>query len=325
MQALDRLYRPPSKELWQGRKDGGAARRFHESVQIIDLREPHISLLPGALGILGFACDEGVLRNQGRTGAAEGPAALRKALAKLPFPWREKKLYDFGDVICPNGNLEEAQGLLGATVAHLHQRNIFPVLFGGGHEIAWAHYQGLCAGYPQKKIGIINFDAHFDLRPLLEGNKGSSGTSFLQIANQCIEKQMPFDYLCLGVQSASNSEDLFDKAKELNVRYITAEDIYLQPLQSVEAEIARFLSHNQKVYLTVCLDVFAAAFAPGVSAPQALGLAPWQVVGLFKSIAASKKVVGFDIAELCPAQDRDVITANLAAGLVFQYLNASFG
>lgn len=322
MQILEKFYKSPSKELWQGRRDGAGAYRFHDIIETRDLRNPDLSIVSPSFGILGFACDEGIKRNQGRSGAIEGPAALRRALAKLPFPWGNKKLYDYGDIVCPEGNLEEAQIRLADAINQLHQYDILPILLGGGHEIAWAHYQGLVKSLTKESIGVINFDAHFDLRPMIEGNQGSSGTSFSQISNSCFQKGMPFNYLCLGIQSTSNTEALFKKAKELNVKFATAEEFYLKPLEQIENQVREFIEGCQKLYVTVCLDVFAAAFAPGVSAPQALGLNPWHVIRLLKLIASSEKVVGFDIAELSPIYDRDDMTANLAAGLVFHFLSS---
>ena len=55
------------------------------------------------------------------------------------------------------------------------------IVIGGGHETAWGHFQGLA--HPNKDIAILNFDAHFDLRPLINGQLGSSGTPFRQIHN----------------------------------------------------------------------------------------------------------------------------------------------
>ena len=67
--------------------------------------------------------------------------------------------------------------------------------------------------------------------------------------------------------------------------------------------------------------MFNAAIAPGVSAPQALGLEIWQVLPLIRHIIASKKVVAIDIVELNPGLDLDNKTANLAANIIYDILN----
>jgi formiminoglutamase len=199
--------------------------------------------------------------------------------------------------------------------------DILPILLGGGHEIAWANYQGIAAACPDKKITVINFDAHFDLRPLLDDNKGSSGTSFTQISNRCTEESKPFDYVCLGIQEMSNTSILFETAEQLKVKVLLADEFHLGGVEPALEFLNEVLKHSEMIHLTICLDVFASAFAPGVSAPQSLGLFPWQIIPLLQRLAASGKVISIDIAELCPPRDINGNTAHLAAALVYQFLN----
>jgi len=79
------------------------------------------------------------------------------------------------------------------------------------------------------------------------------------------------------------------------------------------------------VYLTVCLDVFAAAFAPAVSALAYNGILPDKIFqDFFKFILRSPKVKSMDIAELNPSLDIDNRTARLAASLIFDYVGLPF-
>jgi len=318
-------YRPPSKEFWKGRVDGPHANRIHEAVQLIDMQNISQEPFPGTLafGFIGFACDEGVKRNQGNTGASHGPEAIRKALAKLPLPHTSAHYFDFGDITCENNDLEAAQAELAAAVTFLHGKGIKPLVLGGGHEVAWGHYQGIAATHQDKDISIINFDAHFDLRPLLDGDKGTSGTSFLQMAKQAERRGKPFHYTCFGIQETGNTLNLFDAAAQLKVKYVTADVFHLGETEPALELLDDVLSQADIVYATICLDVFAAPFAPGVSAPQPLGLLPWHVIPLLERLAASGKVAGLDIAELCPARDREGVTAQLAASLLFQFMSKS--
>ena len=84
-----------------------------------------------------------------------------------------------------------------------------------------------------------------------------------------------------------------------------------------------FMLNLDNIYLSICLDVFAECFAPGVSAPQPLGLTPWQTLPLLKYIIQSGKVVSLDIAELSPALDREQKTARLAALIIAELLNTN--
>jgi formiminoglutamase len=76
-----------------------------------------------------------------------------------------------------------------------------------------------------------------------------------------------------------------------------------------------------KIYLTMCLDVFSSAFAPGVSAPQPFGLHPEIVMSLMKYVLLFKKVIHFDIAEISPRFDNDNQTAKLAAIFIYALIN----
>ena len=74
-----------------------------------------------------------------------------------------------------------------------------------------------------------------------------------------------------------------------------------------------------EICLSVDLDVFAAGFAPGVSAPNAMGIAPDSAFRrVFRGIMASGRVRGVEIAELCPAFDIDDRTARLGAMVAFE-------
>ncbi|HLB33081.1 MAG: formimidoylglutamase [Verrucomicrobia bacterium RIFCSPHIGHO2_12_FULL_41_10] len=309
---LDRYYIPPSSTCWTGRDDEPNSRLFQQ-IQALDCRNLPSSLPPLGIALLGFSCDEGVLRNQGRLGAAQGPESLRKALRNLPLPPDKTfSIWDAGTVICTNGDLETAQQVLGKLVSQLRQRGAFVVVLGGGHEVAWGHFQGLV---DSTGLDVVNFDAHFDLRPLLSGGKGSSGTCFRQMHGMCQAEKIPWRYACLGIQPFGNTSSLFDYAASIGTYHCLAEAMVSQP-ERVHEALATWLSSSHRIYLTLCLDVFAAAYAPGVSAPQAMGLSPQTLLPFFRQVLQSGKVIGFDVAELNPTYDRDDQTAALAAYFV---------
>lgn len=322
MDTFLKCYNSPTPTLWEGRADSLPQERFFQIVNCIDLLEnelPHET--KPSYAFVGFSSDEGVQRNLGRAGAAEGPAAIRQALAKLPISHdNPRHCYDLGDIACHDHDLEATQSSLADLIERLFANHIKPIILGGGHEVAWGHFQGLAKAFPDAKIGIINIDAHFDLRPMHD-DKGTSGTPFLQIANFCKQHNTPFNYLCYGIQKAGNTTSLFQTAEAMKVKYILADDIQLNTDVTALDEITDFLSTQDLIYLTVCLDVFSAAVAPGVSAPQSLGLYPWHVIPLLQHIANSGKVVSFDIAELAPRLDRDNMTAQLAAHLILKYID----
>ncbi|EFB42744.1 MULTISPECIES: formimidoylglutamase [Parachlamydia] len=310
---MHKYYHPPEKDLWKGREDG---ERFHQVIQCLDLSKEKLEFQDKpCYGFLGFVSDEGVRRNEGRMGASEGPFAIRKSLANLALHQLvEAKFFDVGNIVCEDQNLEEAQKQLGEAVASLLNQNVFPIVLGGGHESAWGIHQGVMELHSE--CAIVNFDAHLDLRPLLEDQWGTSGTSFSQIAEGYKNRGKSFHYTCLGVQKAGNTSQLFETAEKHQVKIVYAENFCLGAL----GRIQEVISYHKPIHLTICLDVFAAAFAPGVSAPQAFGILPKDILTSLSLLAHSKKVVVLDIAELSPQHDRDGITAKLASNLIAHFL-----
>lgn len=323
-------YAAPSSHVWQGRVDSTVnydAFRWHQWVRTLDLTNPIIPLDEQLLGIafLGFCSDEGVRRNKGRGGASNGPASIRKELSNLPCWFDEAVcLFDAGDIRCDDGNLEASQQALADAVALLLAAGLFPIVLGGGHEIAYGHFNGLRQYLSSRgdstAPGIINFDAHLDLRPYPEG--GSSGTMFRQIADDCLRSEETFSYLCLGVQRYGNTVDLFKTADALGVRTILSKDLAEQTAWEILDTVEDFMKPLPHLYVTICSDVFSSAFAPGVSATQPVGLDPELCLRLLKQIFRTGKVMGFDIAEVSPRFDQDNTTANLAKVLIFAVVNA---
>lgn len=315
-------YLPPDPNQWQGRTDSPPESCFFQIVKMMNLLEdtPKKSN-KHTFAILGFRCDEGIRRNGGRIGAAEGPSAIRQALGRLAIQKQNFHCYDVGNISCIDGDLESSQQALGEVVAMLLSKGISPVVLGGGHELAWGHYQGIVSALPDKLLGIINFDAHFDMRPLLPDGKGTSGTPFLQIAEEHKKRKNRFDYNCIGIQQSANIKQLFDTAKMHNTKVIFADELHQGLLEKCVDFVDRVIDQNEIIYLSLCLDVFASAFAPGVSAIQPLGLYPWHVLPLVRQIAASGKVICYDVVELSPRYDIDQRTAKLAASFIYEFIH----
>lgn len=312
-------YQPANPSLWQGRTDTMNAERFFQKIAFINNENDLIT--PDKKTILvGFASDAGISRNKGRAGAKLGPDQIKTQLAKLPCP-NNQSYIDLGNIMCEDDALESAQNQFAQIIQFCQHNGHKTIALGGGHEIAWAHYQGLSAKYP--KIGIINFDAHFDLRPHHAGQPGTSGTPFSQIAASCEENKLPFNYCCIGIQKFGNTSSLFKRAEELNVAYLSAEEIFQQSQAWQIAFLDDFMLNQDHIYLTLCLDVLAECFAPGVSAPQPMGLTPWQILPLLKYIMQSGKVVSLDVAELSPPLDQEQKTARLAALIIAELLDTN--
>ncbi|MBK2125381.1 formimidoylglutamase [Fangia hongkongensis] len=269
--------------------------------------------------MLGFCCDEGVRRNQGIIGAKNGPKAFREAFYNLPYHLNNFALFDAGDVICQEQDLEDAQKTLAEYVKRILDLGAIPIVIGGGHETAWGHLQGIYqSGYFPT---IYNFDAHFDLRQTTD-NKGSSGTPFYQACEYLKSLNKPFEYNCFGIQNFANTRTLFDFADANGVNYQLAEEINLASSNTDYIETCLRSQKDSSLYLSICLDVFNASIAPGVSSQQPLGIYPEYVIQSMKKIKEINPAMALDIVELNPLKDKNNLTAKLAASLIAVYLHA---
>lgn len=309
------MWQEPNFDFWHGRVDQGdqdnLTLRWHQVVEAWeDDPEPGVALI-------GFASDQGVIRNHGRAGAQGGPMAIRRALANMAWH-SHKPLYDAGDIVTEGFGLEDSQQKLAEAVNELLAHKQLPIVLGGGHEMAYGSFVGLAEWFSEiehhaPSIGIINFDAHFDLRA---SEEASSGTPFYQISHYCEKRNWPFQYLVLGIAEHSNTQALFNRADKLDVHYRLDEQMSIAHLEDIRAQLKDFIAQCEHIYLSIDLDVFPAALAPGVSAPAARGVNLDVIEPLIEDIKASQKLSVFDIAEMNPEFDLDHRTARLAARLV---------
>jgi formiminoglutamase len=316
-------YIHPVKENWSGRHDTSDDKEsISDVIKLIHDPYHFTSEDAPAFAFIGFACNEAARLNHENIGAKQGPSALRKALALLPIPQNKMTLYDCGDIICEGENLDGAQAELALLVESLLRKNIHPIVLGGSHEITWGHYQGLYAANPGQEILIVNFDPHFDLHPLFDNDKKNSRTSFLQIAEHNAKHDLPLNYCCYGIQESGNTLSHFEQAKALCVNYVLASEFHEGTSEIALDHLDDVLHKSTKIYITISMDVFASAFAPGVDLRQPLGLFPWHVIPLLRRLAASGKVISLDVAGLCPTKDQDGVTAQLGALLIYHFLRS---
>lgn len=318
---MEKLHQNPTSALWSGRTSD-QPEYWHQIVQPVNGLELH-SGSEKKIGILGYAGDEGVRRNRGRVGTAKGPDAIRKMLGSTAYHLPDHlSVLDYGNVITVGENMEGSHELITQITYDLLQTNHIPVLLGGGHDLAYAHGKGVERYVREKneKLGIINLDAHFDLRHLIDG-KGHSGSPFYQLA---MENPDNFNYLALGIQRASNPKSLFQTAENLNALWMVMEEFRMNNWPEIQEKILWLIESMDKIYLSIDLDGFSSAYAPGVSAPSPIGFDPLVSFKVFELIATSNKLISMDVVELNPQFDNDNATARLAARCVEYVLRKVF-
>jgi formiminoglutamase len=300
--------------IWQGRSDGEEL-LYHRIFQRVKAENNYDSISTNDFVLHGFAVDEGVRRNKGRQGAKDAPDVIRKNMANFPVIRPDFSLLDFGNITCEDGDLENTQNELAKNVSKVLLKSGRSLVLGGGHEVTFGHYRGVKTAFQEQKIGIINFDAHFDNRQPENGVGASSGTGFWQIA-----QEGEISSLHIGIQRNSNTLKLFDTAHQFGMKYILADELFFENLPSVYERVNELAESVDFLYVTICMDVFNASIAPGVSASAYNGIfADAAFMHLYRHILRNEKLIALDIAEVNPSLDIQDHTARLAASLANEW------
>lgn len=262
------------------------------------------------VALLGFPVDQGVARNGGRPGAAEGPQALRRALyAMTPDPRSPAfqalldDSVDLGDVP-PTGDLARDQRVLGDAVGSVLDAGAVPVVLGGGHETAYGH----ALGYLEtgRAVHLLNLDAHTDVRPLRDG-QGHSGSPFRQALGHA--SGLARSYTVAGAMpwrvAAAHAR--------VPTRIVWRDELTAERVDALVAGLAA------PTYASFDLDAVAAGEAPGVSAPGVGGVGVNVWLRAARACGANPAVASLDVVELSPPHD-DGRAATLAAVTVWHML-----
>lgn len=286
--------------------------------------------------IAGYADDRGIAETGGRLGAASAPDEIRKKLYRSTPMTRAQDGISLFDL----GNLDKTQDLLGlekALSSLMHsafEKNMSWVGLGGGHDFGFIDGYGFLSWqqYLQKKSPkqnrqskkhrplIINFDAHMDVRPF-EG-KVTSGSPFRRL----LETFEDFDFLEVGLQSQCNSPVHYKWLTERGARCLFLDEILLSG-KSPSAVIIDFLQpelldQGRPCFISIDLDVFSSAYAPGCSHVFPIGLNPADLLPVLQLLYGRTNVSTFGLYEASPKYDIDSRTMALCVQLLHSYLYA---
>ena len=147
----------------------------------------------------------------------------------------------------------------------------------------------------------------------------SAGTSYTQASDACAARGERLRYAIVGIQPTGNTRGLIERARSLGVEMHG-------PGRCVAGSLDAFLAGVDAAALSIDLDAFGAASAPGVSAPAPFGIVPDErAIAFVRGLSADPRVAAIDLAELNPSLDADGRTARLGAALAWHAIDARFG
>jgi agmatinase len=244
------------------------------------------------------------------SGTREGPQAIIDASQYLEFYDIELKreIYKVGIHTLPKvqpllNSPERMIDRVYRIAAELAKQEKFLVMFGGEHSLSLGMVQALKE--KNQDICVLQLDAHADLRDEYLGTKYSHACVMRRILELCPIVQV-------GIRSLSWEEQ----------KFLTQNNMHLfsampgSDLASPE-EITASLRDN--VYISIDLDVFDPSIVPAVGTPEPGGMQWHEVLNLLRTVTLHKRVIGFDLVELCP-KEGPASCAFLAAKLAYKLI-----
>lgn len=266
-------------------------------------------------GVLGYPDDEGIRLNGGRVGAALAPTQVRKFFYKMTpslFSSHMEGVADLGDV--QSLALPERHEFARQIVKRVHLQKKQLITIGGGHDYGYADACGFLDAYQDQNPLVINFDAHLDVRPLERGL--TSGTPFFRTLSEFSGK---FDFVEVGIQAQCNSQSHLKWAQEHGAQVVSMEDIQSRGLLTC---LQPFLQqHNRPTFLSIDIDGFKNAEAPGCSQSWATGLSVESFLSFLSEAKSQLNVRSMGIYEVSPPLDVQDQTSKLAALLIHHLLS----
>lgn len=267
--------------------------------------------------LIGFPDDEGVNNVGGRIGASKGPGIFREMFGKINGRQEVRScMEDFDNIPFHLSSLEEKHRQAIDMLRENQARYGFSVLVGGGHDYVYCQLKGIHQAYPDKIIGCINIDPHFDMREPKQ--KFSSGSPFYVALEEGIIKGGHL--IEFGIQLHSNAPELWDFAARQGVHTILFEELrHGKAAEKFDRALEELNTVCDLIIISLDMDSIAAPYAPGVSAPAAEGFTPTDIFEMMGLAGKTDKVCSLGIYELNPNYDIDNRTARLAATSAYYF------
>jgi len=252
----------------------------------------------------------------GRPGPRFSPQTIRKYLYSLTT--FHPRLGDFDCGIFDAGNIRIAPGDWSISSKRITEvmRKMFgynektTIILGGDHSITGAILRALL---DTGKVGLLFFDAHYDMRHLEEGY--SSGTWLRELYEDYGTDKL--NTALIGVLEYSNPPYLSQSARKYGVKVVTLDDILRGGVEQALEAIDWLANKNlDYYYISVDIDHLDQAYAPGVNAPSPMGMSPRETLTILEYAIRHLHPKGVDFTEVSPLVDLNDITSRLTASLV---------
>jgi agmatinase len=276
---------------------------------------PHVPSPDGLdIAVVGVPMDLGV---SNRAGARFGPRAVRTIERIGSYhptfqgvPKSHARAADVGDVpFRSRYNLQQSLEDIELYYTALAAQGIRPLSVGGDHSITYPILKALGRSAP---LGLVHIDAHCDTMGAYDGSKFHHGGPFrLAVLDGVLDPERTIQ---IGIRGSSNMFWEFSHASGMTVIYM--EDFMKVGLQVV-IEKARAVVGNQPMYISVDVDGFDPAYAPGTGTPEAGGLEAREGLALLRGLRGLN-IAGGDVVEVAPEYDPTTNTSQLAAQILFE-------
>ena len=226
-------------------------------------------------------------------GTRLGPSAILEASWQLEEWDGKSKPAELGiythPVIDPSQSPEAFLDAVAKANCSALKGGKMPITFGGEHTVTYGVIKGfLEAGITD--IGVVQIDAHADLREAYEGDP----LSHASVMKRVVDLGVPL--VQLGIRAYCEEEIEIRKAH--NVTYFDADEIVPENICHVELPE----DFPQHVFFTLDIDGMDPSVFPSTGTPVPGGLGWYQTLKLFESVAQQRKIVGFDIMEFAPIE-----------------------
>ncbi|MBN3564827.1 agmatinase [Aliamphritea spongicola] len=226
-------------------------------------------------------------------GTNEGPSSILKASWQLE-EWDGKSkpcsegIYTCEPVDC-TVTPEQVIDNIAAATKKIVENGAMPVVFGGEHTVTYGVVKGLReAGYDN--FGIVQIDAHADLREAYEGDP----LSHASVMKRAVDMGIPLYQL--GIRAYCEEE--MQIREQHGVYFQDGDELVPQNIQSIELPE----DFPEQVFFTLDIDGMDPSVFPSTGTPVPGGLGWYQTLNLFESVAKQRKIIGFDIMEFAPIE-----------------------